>query len=48
MLPLAVLGSMLSEGIVHGYQNVCGYLLATVSVPKIHNGAENTSLPKDA
>lgn len=39
---------MLSEGIVHGYQNVCGYLLARISVPKIHNSAENTSLPKNA
>lgn len=48
MLPLAGLGSMLSEGIMHDYQNVCGYLLARIFVPKIQNSAENISLPKNA
>lgn len=41
-------GHMLSEGILHGSYNVWDYLLARVSVPKIQNSAENTSLPKNA
>lgn len=41
-------GHVLSEGILHGSYNVWDYLLARVSVPKIQNSAETTSLPKNA
>lgn len=47
MQSLAGPGSILSEGIVHGSQNVCGYLLARISASKIQNSAENISSPEN-